>query len=57
MYVNSGDADQTPRSAASDQLAAALFASMSHKKNARLTWLNWYYNIMPVLFTKISKHI
>ena len=51
MYVNSGDAAQTPRSAASDQRLHCLTVC------ARLIWLNSYYNIMPVLFTKISKHI
>ena len=40
---NSGDSDQTKRSAASDQGLHCL--SVSHKKDARLIWVNAAFNL------------
>ena len=40
MLENSGDSDQTPHSAASDQVLHCL--PMSYKKDARLIWVNKY---------------
>ena len=39
--ANSGDPDQTPRSAASE--LGLHFLSMSHKNNASLIWVNFVY--------------
>ena len=39
MLANSEDPDQTPRSVASDLGLHCL--SMSHKKDARLIWVNY----------------
>ena len=38
LFANSGEPDQTPRFVASDLALHAL--SMSHKKDARLIWVN-----------------
>ena len=42
FYINSGDPDQTPRSAASDLGLHRLH--MSNKKDARLIWVNKIFN-------------
>ena len=38
LFANSGELDQTPRFAASDQVLHCL--SMSYKKDGRLIWVN-----------------
>ena len=42
LYENSGDTDQTQRSAASD--LGLHYLHMSHKNDARLIWVNWKFD-------------
>ena len=51
LYANSGEPDQTPRFAASDMVLHCLL--MSHKKDARLMWVN-YAKIFSGLLKFIS---
>ena len=47
--MNNGDPDQTPHYLASD--LSVRYLTMSHKKDARLIWVNRYLNENFILFS------